>query len=79
MFDSLVQAVAAYRAADAERWAAVRVEAAALERTHAVIEALRTGGHVELIRVLALESATGSSPAAHARYAAQVDRLVERG
>jgi hypothetical protein len=78
MFESLVEAVAAYRTADAERWAAVRVETAALERTHAVIEALRAGGHLELIRLLAMESATGGSPKAHARYASQVDRLVER-
>jgi hypothetical protein len=79
MFDSLGEAVAAYRAADTERWAAVRVEAAALERTHVVIEALRAGGHLELIRLLAMESATGGSPKAHARYAAEVDTLVERG
>jgi hypothetical protein len=78
MFESLSEAIAAYRAADAERWAAVRVEAAALERTHAVIEALRTGGHLELIRLLAMESATGGSPEAHARYAAEVDDLVGR-
>jgi hypothetical protein len=78
MFDSLADAVAAYRAADADRWAAVRVEAAALERTHAVIEVLRAGGHLELIRLLAMESANGRSPKAHARYAAEVDDLVER-
>jgi hypothetical protein len=41
--------------------------------------ALRAGGHLELIRLLALESAIGGSPEAHARYAAQVDSLVERG
>jgi hypothetical protein len=79
MFDSLGDAVAAYRAADAERWAAVRAEVAALERTHAVIEVLRAGGHLELISALAMESATGSSPKAYARYAAEVDRLVARG
>jgi hypothetical protein len=77
MFESLVDAVAAYRAADAERWAAVRGEATALERTHFVLEELRAGGYLELIRLLAMESATGSSPKAHARYVAQVDRLVE--
>jgi hypothetical protein len=60
------------------RWAAVRVEAAALERTHAVIEALRAAGHLELITMLAMESATGSSPEAHARCAAAVDDLVRR-
>jgi hypothetical protein len=78
MFDSLAEAVAAYREADAERWAAVRVEAAALERTHAVIEALRAGGHLQLIKMLAMESATGSSSEAHTRYAAAVDDLVGR-
>jgi hypothetical protein len=78
MFDSLAEAVAAYRDADAERWAAVRVEAAALERTHAVIEALRADGHLQLIKMLAMESATGRSPEAHARYAAAVDDLVGR-
>jgi|tagenome__1003787_1003787.scaffolds.fasta_scaffold10836309_1 hypothetical protein len=79
MCESLAGAVAAYRAADAERWAAVRAEAAALERTHAVLEELRAGGHLELVRLLALESATGRSPLAHARYRAAVDGLVERG
>src|SRR3954467_15866026 len=69
MFESLVEAVAAYRTADTDRWAAVRAETAALERTHAVIEVLRAGGHLELIRLLAMESATEGSPQAHARYA----------
>jgi hypothetical protein len=36
-------------------------------------------GHLELIRALAMESAIGSSPKAHARYASEVDRLKERG
>jgi hypothetical protein len=43
-----------------------------------VIEALRAGGHLGLIRLLAMESATGGSPEAHARYAAEVDDLVGR-
>jgi hypothetical protein len=76
MFDSLPEAVAAYRAADAERWAAVRAETAAVARTHAVLEALRADGHLDLVRALALESASGGSPKAHARYAAEVDRLA---
>jgi hypothetical protein len=79
MCESLAGAVAAYRAADAERWAAVRAEVAALERTHALIEGLRADGHLELVRLLALESASGGSPQAHARYRAAVDGLVERG
>lgn len=77
MFDTLVDAVAAYRAADAERRAALKAETAAHRATRAVIEELRVAGHVDLIRALAMESANDRAPTVRARYTAEIDRLIE--
>jgi hypothetical protein len=76
---ALITVSGALRRTRNQRWRRLSVgEQALLVLTHAMIEALRASGHLELIRLLALESATGRSPVAHARYAAAVDDLVGR-
>jgi hypothetical protein len=79
MFDSLRDAVTAYRASDADRREAAAAEVAAHQRTRAVVEELRAGGHTELIRALAMESANARAPQVRAPYTAEIDRLIEDG
>jgi hypothetical protein len=81
MFDSVEDAVTAYRAAneaqaaldvrrDWEKWKAVH------QGRHAMTDYLRARGRADLLYPLAMESATFGKPGEHTAWIAQTDALL---